>query len=44
MNDEISETDVDWCFWCEGSGEGYAPDTLCQACSSVAEKEYEPED
>lgn len=32
------------CYWCDGSGEGYAPDTSCRACSSVAEKEYEPED
>ncbi len=34
-----------WCYWCDGSGQGYGPDTNCRACSGLGrpEVEYEPE-
>jgi DnaJ-class molecular chaperone len=35
-----------WCSMCDGSGEGYAPDTICVHCKGRGvrlDDEYEPE-
>ena len=37
------DEEIDWCFWCDGSGEGYASDTNCRHCSGLGSKELEYE-
>lgn len=33
----------DYCYWCDGSGEGYGPDTNCRSCGGLGREEVEYE-
>ncbi len=33
--EEIEEQEEKWCWFCDGSGEGYAPDSRCSHCRGI---------